>query len=337
MRNLSSLNDYMSHLGEDDDDPVLDPELPASVKRKMYFVPGALYPAGGLPRRRLFGGRKPVDVLFCLWTAPLLTFLPALVVPFIGVVGEMYPRRTVASGWAMQAAIVGGFTWFADWTLFLLMMVVQPVVFLVLLHRCGEGPVGRLARRHYGRYVRVQDLDGPSEALLERARAAVRTVSRSRVNREGLLDDIRNTVTLPRQLWEAAHTLREVSVLAAHHRDADLSDAEIRRLLAPQLQVLDLATRSALTRIEALERYAAQVRAADRALEQWEILRRVATHSDAYQELLARTVRDELAAVEIADLTEQARIIEHALRASVADARRAGLALLPDTPARKAG
>ncbi|GAA2723112.1 hypothetical protein [Actinocorallia aurantiaca] len=66
----------------------------------------------------------------------------------------------------------------------------------------------------------------------------------------------------------------------------------------------------------------------------------MATHNDAYQELLARTVRDELAVVEIEDLTEQARIIEHALRASVADARRAGLALLPGAPEateRKAG
>ncbi len=66
-------------------------------------------------------------------------------------------------------------------------------------------------------------------------------------------------------------------------------------------------------------------------------MRRVAAHGDAYQELLARTVRDELAVAEIGALTEQAAIIERALRAGVADARRAGLALLPDTPARKAG
>ena len=37
----------------------------------------------------------------------------------------------------------------------------------------------------------------------------------------------------------------------ARHHDADLSDAEVGLLLAPRLQVLDLATRSAATHIAA--------------------------------------------------------------------------------------
>jgi len=233
--------------------------------------------------------------------------------------------------------VVAGFVWDAAMAFAVLLLLVEPVVFLVLLHRCGEGPVGRLSRKYYGRYVRPDDLDAHCEARLKRARAAVRTVTRSRVNREGLLDDVRNAVTLPHHLWEIARTLQEVSSLSSHHRDADLSDPRVRQLLAPQLQVLDLATRSALTRIEALERYAAQVAEADRALAQWEVVQRVAAHSDAYQELLARTVRDELAVAEISGLTEQAAAIERSLRVSVAEARRAGLALLPETPDLKAG
>ncbi|WP_344241565.1 hypothetical protein [Actinocorallia libanotica] len=336
-KNLFSPDDTMAHLGEEDHDPVLDPDLPEAAKRRMCFVSGGLHPAGGPPRRRLLGGRRAADALFCLWVAPLVVYLPVAVSSLVGVVGEMYPRRTAYAGLAAQAAVVAGFVRAPAETLALLMFLLQPIVFAVLLYRCGEGPVGRLSRKHYGRYVRPQDLDAHCGARLKRARAAVRAVSRSRVDEEGLLDDIRNAVTLPRQLWEIAQTLQEVSVLASHHSDADLSDPQVERLLAPQLQVLDLATRSVLTRIEALERYAAQVQAADRALEQWEIVRRAAAHHDAYQELLARTVRDELAVAEIDDLTGQAAIIERALHASVADARRAGLALVPGIPERKAG
>lgn len=80
-------------------------------------------------------------------------------------------------------------------------------------------------------------------------------------------------------------------------------------------------------------RTAAQTGAADEALLQWETARRLSERSEAYQELLARTVRDELAVAQIAGLTEEARRVEEVLRASVRRARRVRLALAPESTA----
>ena len=105
---------------------------------------------------------------------------------------------------------------------------------------------------------------------------------------------------------------------------------EVIELLGPQKKALDLARASVTERIVALEKYAERTIAADEALKAWETVQRLASNSDAYSDLLARTVRDELAIAEIDGLTEQAGRVEEALRNSVAKARRAGLALVPD-------
>jgi hypothetical protein len=151
------------------------------------------------------------------------------------------------------------------------------------------------------------------------------------VTKEGLLDDVRNAVVLPAQEWEIAQTLREITRLRREQRAARKAgkSAELAQVMEPQSRALNLATASVTERVEAIERYAEQVKAADQALLQWKTLQRLADNNDAYSELLARTVRDELAIAEIEGLTDEAAQVEEALRRSVEKARRTGFALLP--------
>ncbi|MEZ0071307.1 hypothetical protein [Planotetraspora sp. GP83] len=302
--------------------PVFDPTLSDDELLVLQENPESLHPASGLRPAARFGGRTGKDLLFCLWLAPLWTFVP-------GLIGFYFGKRGRVAGLVVQGALISLLVWKPAglW----LLTGGLPVVYGLLVSFCGDGRAGRLARQHHGRYVRPDDLDKASAALLQRAQTARATVLESAVNSEGLLDDVRNKVTLPQQEWEIAQTLAQISRLKGEQAAALAvrRNEQIAELLKPQVRALNLATESVTRRIEALEKYAAQVRAADEALAQWKTMRRLAASTDAYQELLARTVRDELAVVELAGLTEQARQVEEALRASVDKARRAGLVLVP--------
>ncbi|MEV4114998.1 hypothetical protein AB0J64_45710, partial [Nonomuraea sp. NPDC049695] len=70
-----------------------------------------------------------------------------------------------------------------------------------------EREVYEQLRLYEGRYVLVEDLDESSARLLSRAQRAIAAVTESRVNAEGLLDDVRNAVMLPAQEWEIARLL----------------------------------------------------------------------------------------------------------------------------------
>lgn len=301
---------------------VVDPRLPEEEQGLLKGAPEALYGAAEDVSPPRFGGRTGRDAAFALWQAPLWAFLP-------GLMGTFYGPRVRAAGLVAQAVLVGGLLWQPRLVFSALVVVVLPAAALVLVALCGEDAAGRAARLRHGHYVRGDDLAQRYRSLLFRTVRAVEDVLRSEVNAQGLLDDVRNTVTLPAQQWEIARTLVELDRLTREHEGARADDPMVAALLGPQQEALRLATASVTERIAALERYAAQTRAADEALEQWRTVQRLAANGDAYQELLARTVRDGLAVAEIDGLTEQARIVEEALQASIAEARRTGLSLVP--------
>lgn len=310
-------------------EPVIDPEVAERDRKLLLGDTEALHPPGTPPRKPWFGGRTRQDVGLCLVHAPVWTLLP-------GVVGWFYGGRVRLVALAAQVLVVGlavaaALAGPGLGSFFLACGGAMPVVSGVLLGRCGEGPAARLARSLHGRYVRPQDLSETEARLLRRAQQAVSAVLDSNVNRAGLLDDVRNTVTLPAQVWEIAQTLTQVQELRAEHEAVtDREDPRIAGMLAAQAEALALATGSVTRRVDALEDYAARVRAADDALRQWETVQRLSERGEAYRELLARTVRDELAVTQIAELTAEARRVEEALRTSVSRARKAGLALAPD-------
>lgn len=296
--------------------------IAAEERALLEARPALLHPAAGVRPLGRFGGRTPRDVLFSLWNAPLWAVLPLVVAPFYG-------RKALIAG-AIGQVVAGAVLVLAPGGA-LMLSGAAVVAFGVLLARCGQGRAGALARRLHGSYVLPEDLDTATAALLGRVQQAIRVVLDAEVTREGLLDDLRNAVMLPAQEWEIAQTLREISRLSEEQRTARKAgrNAELAQVMGPQAKALSLATASIRERIEAIERYAEQVRAADRALLQWKTLQRLADNNDAYSELLARTVRDELAIAEIDGLTDEARQLEEALRRSVEKARRTGLRLLP--------
>ncbi|RKS79211.1 hypothetical protein BZB76_0660 [Actinomadura pelletieri DSM 43383] len=302
--------------------PSFDPAVTAEDRVLLEARPDLLHPAAGVRSSGPLGGRAPRDVLFSLWNAPLWAVLPLVIAPFYG-------RKAAVAGAVGQVA-AGAVLVLAPGGVFVLMGATV-VAFGVLLARCGQGQVGTLARRLHGSYVVPGDLDAATSALLGRVQRAIRTVLTAEVTKEGLLDDLRNAVMLPAQEWEIAQTLREISRLSEEQRTARQAghNADLAQVMGPQAKALKLATASVTERVEAIERYAEQVRAADRALLQWRTLQRLADNNDAYGELLARTVRDELAIAEIDGLTEEAKQVEEALRRSVEKARRTGLTLLP--------
>ncbi|MEV4673316.1 MULTISPECIES: hypothetical protein [Actinomadura] len=331
--------------------PSFDPLIAAEDLILLQTRPELLHPAAGVQPVGPFGGRTPRDVLFSLWNAPLWAVLPLVVAPLywrqrtatwprrfwlrrpVFWLWQCWLRRPVF--WAVIAGAIGqvaagAVLVLAPGGVFVLSGAVV-VAFGVLLARCGQGRAGALARRLHGSYVLPGDLDTATAALLGRVQQAIQVVLAAEVTKEGLLDDLRNFVMLPEQEWEVAQILLEISRLSEEQRTARQAgrNAELAQVMGPQAQALKLATASVTERIEAIERYAEQVKAADLALLQWKTLQRLADNSDAYGELLARTVRDELAIAEIDGLTDDAKQVEEALRRSVEKARRTGLSLLP--------
>jgi hypothetical protein len=306
---------------------VLDPDIPDKAREVLAANAHLLPHPSAPPRRPRLGGRGLNTALLAAVQAPIWVYLPVLAC-------WQYGKRAKIAGIIAEAAVIAPIALWGFYGLafnILWGVPLQLIAFLAVLVLSGEPQLPKLIRRHKDGYVRPEELDGPAPALLDRAQAAVDAVIRSEVNRQGLLDEVRNTVTLPRQLWDVALILAELTRLQDEQAQQTLGlrTPRVVEALRPQRKALNLATESVIKRVEALERYAARTRAADQALLELRALHNLAEGNDAYRDLLARTVRDDLAIAEIDDLTERARQIEEALHDSVEKARRAGLSLVP--------
>ncbi|MFI0349481.1 hypothetical protein [Actinomadura sp. 9N407] len=172
-----------------------------------------------------------------------------------------------------------------------------------------EPAAARAAREHHGRYLLPGDFDRPAARLLWRAQQAADAVLASEAHAAGLLDDARNEVALPEQEWAIARALAEHTRLRrerAAQRPERLSP-RVRALLEPQRRALDLSVRSVTERVEALETYARHAREADDAYHEWQVMRCLPEQNARYRDLLAATVRDDLAREEIERLAADAR------------------------------
>ncbi|WP_188195244.1 hypothetical protein [Nonomuraea sp. SYSU D8015] len=302
---------------------VLDPSLPEGHRRLMATRPDLLPPS---PERPAWGGRTSGDVLAALAMSAVWGFLPL-------VAGLAHrDRRMLLAGLPLQAASAAVWIRYGYTTFFLGALTVQVMAFLVLLALAGESPVAVYGRRHRGRYVTAAMLEPLDAALLERTVEATAMVLRSRLDRDGLLDGIANRVILPRQEWEIAETLVELTRLRREQAGARSGRVteRISAMLESQEEALKVATRALALRISALEEYALRTEVAEEVYAEWLTLQDLADDSDAYRELLSRTVRDDLAAGEVGELTERAARLEASLRESVEQARLAGLTLMPE-------
>ncbi|MEO3869546.1 hypothetical protein ABGB18_12005 [Nonomuraea sp. B12E4] len=138
----------------------------------------------------------------------------------------------------------------------------------------GQTSGHRFWSQYHDHYVTVGELDERGRALLGRAQQAIDDILHSEVHRDDVLDKARNESVLPQQEWEIARALRAESRLRARQTSIDID-----RGVSNQ-------------RVEALEEYAAAVRAADAAY------------------VLDRGTGESLNQSEIGDLTLHARAAE---------------------------
>lgn len=208
------------------------------------------------------------------------------------------PLTVLGAGFA--GLPVFGSIWLLGMTMMAALVAIGSPALFLDLRRAAE-----LEKRR-DRYVVPDDLDEDARSLLARTQRAVDTVRESRVNQEGLLETAENAVILPREEWEIAHALARQSNLRADGPEAGGGEPpEVEAALRPLREKLDRSVSAVTRRVEALERYAERARAADEALLAQRRVDDITARVHEYDELVAETVRDDLALPEIERLTER--------------------------------
>ncbi|MBO3745707.1 hypothetical protein J5X84_06455 [Streptosporangiaceae bacterium NEAU-GS5] len=280
--------------------PVVDPDLPGDVVKRLTANPALLdHVRHGTPWTMRAEVQDPVWILPLIWVA--VAFTLGVWLRFIGPAAITLP--------------------------FVLVFGVRGIT-----RRSRSSDLRRLYRTavQYADRCRVEpDFDAEAAQLMRRAQRAIRKIKKSTVAGLGLLDPAEDAIVLPRQEWEIAKALSRVSELRREQAEMLAQDVaeEVRKAIEPLRHSLDTVVASVTQRVQALERYAAKVREADLAYKAHEHLRTLAARTGAYQELLAETVRDDIAVVEIERLARNAESLRLALTESLAEARRAGDAL----------
>jgi hypothetical protein len=156
-----------------------------------------------------------------------------------------------------------------------LLLLMAPVDLLLAL--IGLPQIASWNKQHKAeRGVGLFELDEPARALLARVQRAIDSILDSEINRTDLIDNSRNVMVLAQHEWEIALILRRQSEVRRRRATTDMPAA---------------VTRSVEDRVRLIEDYAKKVRAAD-----------------------AEYTIDAHARPEIEDLTEQAEVVEQALR-----------------------
>jgi hypothetical protein len=176
-----------------------------------------------------------------------------------------------------------------------------------------------------------EKLDEICRALLGRAQQAIATIVGSDVHAAGLLANPVDDNTLRHHEWEIAGQLREITTLRAllvANTTGTAVGPMTTGVLSAQQRAIELAQEASTARIEALERYASQITAADAAERDWQQAVKLSKLNDKYLDLVARTAADDHAASEIAAHTEQLAAATQARNARLHEADLAATALL---------
>jgi hypothetical protein len=196
-----------------------------------------------------------------------------------------------------------------------LIVAVTIIVLATRMARAGAGESGRAARAYHGRYLTGADLDAGGRVLLRRAQAAADAVRSASVSKAGLLDEVAADAALAAQEWDIAVALREQARLRARREAVDdpLPGSAAAELLAWHRDAARAAEESITRRVDALERYAAEVRAADEAYRQRLTHTAIADLSAPHLDMLARTAADDHGIAELDDMTRQATTLRQSL------------------------
>jgi hypothetical protein len=294
--------------------PVVDPAVPRA-DRGLLTDPGTLLtpachrrPA----RRRDYLPRDPgrrlatVDGAAIGLTGAMMIAVFGTVPLAVGVLAlqETTPWESASSHYALLIAEI--------------IAIITTVVFGFRVARFGQ-PTGKVAaevaaRTHHGHYLTDEDFDAPSRVLLRRAQDAIDAVTSSAVCRDGLLDQAAVSVALAGQEWDVAVALREQARLRTRRADLRMTGAgpATAALLGRQAEAAHLAESSIAARVEALERYARVVGAADDAYRDWQQADMLAELHGQHLDALARSAAHEHGIADIEAMAQQARAVHDA-------------------------
>lgn len=290
-------------------EPVFAPDVPDGVRRLHRSRAELFVPAGRpKPKRETSWSVAPGNTFGTLlvWLAVCVGgWILALIV-----MAATLPAEVAAWSAVVLAGIAG-------------------VATLGILVKTGVEDRGHKAvRLQHGKYLLPEDFDEEAGRLLGRAQRAVKTVLEATVTRQGLLDDVKNDLVLPEQLWDIAQVLREQTVLRARQREVarGMATAELEAVLGPQRRALALSVEAIKRKVDLLDRYADRVRSADAALRAEAAL----GDGDRYIELLARTEPAGDTSV-VQGFADEASALRDTLTRSINAARDAGRTLaLPE-------
>ncbi|GAA1996834.1 hypothetical protein GCM10009799_24750 [Nocardiopsis rhodophaea] len=289
--------------------PVFDPTLPPAVRELLAAHPHALIPAT----------RTPPPPVRTRWEFPEL---PDRVPTHLAIVSALFLVALITRSGALILVTGLGLV---------LVAVNLTIAGLLSARRVTESPARAAARRHHGRYLLADDVDAPARALLHRAQQAVDAVTASPLAATGHVEAIDHAVVLPEQLWDIATRLRHLTDMRARasvSTDIHL-DVDVSALLAERHTALRAADAAVTARVEALERYAAHLAAAEEHHRNLAAVRQLMEEQQEYRDLLAASAADEQAMRAVEELTDRARLAEADLRRSLEEAAQAARLLAP--------
>lgn len=181
-----------------------------------------------------------------------------------------------------------------------------------------------------------RSLDQECSDLLRRAEAAEESILWFYARGGNLLDAPVDVELLRDNVEEVLKAGVKISNLRAQQRaiaekSPPTPGSMTAAVLEPQMKALAMVLRSITSRVENLEHYASSVKAVDRTYRDWIGAQEAERLNDQVRDVLAETLRDELAAEELRELTDKANIAKEAFRRSIYEANLAGETLaLPD-------
>ncbi|MEV8098841.1 hypothetical protein [Kitasatospora sp. NPDC085879] len=179
-----------------------------------------------------------------------------------------------------------------------------------------------------GRYVLPGGLSDEAVELLYRAQRATARVLATAVHCDGLLDDQRNQVVLPAQVWELAQHLAEHSDLAGRQPE-QAAGGRVVPLLKAHRAALAASLAGLERRVTVLEDYAEQAVLADRRYVELQQVEQLERSGAGVLDLLARTAADDLAVAEVEGMTVQAAVLAEAFTTALQQAKDAAVVAMP--------
>jgi hypothetical protein len=181
-----------------------------------------------------------------------------------------------------------------------------------------------------------KSLDRECSDLLRRAEAAEKSIQAFYARAENLLDAPVDAELLRDNVEEVLTVGAKVSNLRAQQKaiaekSSPTPGSMTAAVLEPQVKALAMVLESITSRVENLEHYASSVKAVDTTYRDWIGAQEAERLNDPVRDVLAETLRDELAAEELRGLTDRANIAKEAFLRSIYEANLAGETLaLPD-------